>query len=279
MENEAMTTTATLIAHAGARKVSRADLATIPAPLALGRIHRPIPHADLVAGLSDAVQSRDLEIVREDFAVQDGSCKGNTVPGALIFGVMELRPHRSDLNGYVRDGMTFALGFRSGNNQAMRLQLAAGTRVFVCDNLAFSADTIALSKKHTSRLDLTGALGEGIDRYLVKQTAAVDRIDAAAQRKLPDEAAKALMFDTFLGGYIPTRYLAEVNANYFEPTPEMTDCHGRTLWSLHNAFTRVLSPVAEERDGQTVRVERFAARSKFEATVRLGKLLEIAATN
>lgn len=257
-----------LSAHGrGSRLVTRAELETIPMPVALGAIHKPIPHFELVRTLAEVIEAHDLKITREQYAVQDSSSRGVPVPGALLFGVFEVSS--SGLMRWSREGMSFALGFRSGNNLKMTLQLAAGVRVFVCDNLAFNGDLVALQKRHTIGLDLRAEIVRGVERYLVQQIKAVDQIDRATAIKLGDARAKEIIYDTFLRGVLPLRFLPEVHANFFEPAPEWTDCHGRTLWGLHNAFTRVLAPT--DVDGQ--RVERIPPRSKFEATAELGKLL------
>ena len=44
---------------------------------------------------------------------------------------------------------TAALGLRTSNNKTMSIQLCAGLSVFVCDNLVFRGDLIALNRKHT----------------------------------------------------------------------------------------------------------------------------------
>lgn len=265
---------ARLVAHRGAKIVARAELARIPAPPSLGRIHKPIPHHELVATLHDALGEHGLTVTREQYAVQDGAKGGVEVPSALLFGTLEVRG--DSFRGLERAGQGFALGVRSGNNKKMPLELAAGARVFVCDNLAFTAEMIALQKRHTKGLDLRAELIEGVGRYVVKQMEAVKLTDGARAKRLQDVTAKAIMLDTFAAGVLPVRFLPEVVTNYFEPKPEMTDCQGKTLWSLHNAFTRILAPVAEEVNG--VRVERIAPRSKFAATVALGKVLELAGT-
>jgi hypothetical protein len=50
------------------------------------------------------------------------------------------------------EDMTWAVGIRNAMDKSMCIGLMAGTRVFVCDNLAFSSDGVVIKRKHTGRL-------------------------------------------------------------------------------------------------------------------------------
>src|SRR5207245_7555427 len=77
---------------------------------------------------------------------------------SVLFGVLQLA------YGETGDGIA-ALGLRTGNNKTMSLQICAGYRVFVCDNLAFRGDLIALKRKHTSGLNLKEELTLSVLRF------------------------------------------------------------------------------------------------------------------
>ena len=66
--------------------------------------------------------------------------------------------------GETQDGRA-ALGLRTANNKTMSIQLCAGLSVFVCDNLAFRGDMIALRRKHTSGLNLRVELAGAVLRF------------------------------------------------------------------------------------------------------------------
>src|SRR2546428_682024 len=123
----------TLVAHCGAEKVTRKDLEAIAAPNPTAS-WKPIRHADLVAAIETELARRDLGIRQESFAVQRG--------GALLFGVFDLA--WLDSGEYAA-----AIGLRTSNDKTMSIQIAVGLRVFVCDNMAFAGDLIALKRKHT----------------------------------------------------------------------------------------------------------------------------------
>src|SRR5216683_1154408 len=58
-----------------------------------------------------------------------------------------------------------AMGIRTSNNKTMSIQICAGLSVFVCDNLVFRGDLIALNRKHTAGLHLRTELNHAILRF------------------------------------------------------------------------------------------------------------------
>jgi hypothetical protein len=240
---------------------TRDGLAALPEPVSLGRMHRPIHHARLVDALTAEVDRRGFNILRESFALG----KKETA----IFGVMDLEPKDGvtpEMIGRASVAMspdrTLSLGFRSGNDRSMAIKLVAGTRVFVCDNLALMGDVIAMKRMHTTGLDLADALGSGFDKF-VAQTEILDaHIERLADSKISDDAARSIGFAVFAQGIVPSRLLDDVNRFYFKPTDDMTDCTPRSLWGLHNAFTRAMHDLTPVR--------------QMSATVALGKYFGMA---
>src|SRR5206468_11736825 len=89
-------------------------------------------------------------IRKETFAVQRD--------GARLFAVLDLSIESSEES-------CAAMGIRTANDRSMALEIAVGVKVFVCDNLAFSGDLIALRRKHTAKFDLNADLSRAVDRY------------------------------------------------------------------------------------------------------------------
>src|SRR5689334_4123229 len=96
---------------------------------------KPIPHIELVESLERVLRQQQIAISQEKFAIRRD--------GSALFGVLNLAYSESE------DG-TAALGLRTSNDKTMSIQICAGLTVFVCDNLAFRGDLIALRRKHTS---------------------------------------------------------------------------------------------------------------------------------
>jgi hypothetical protein len=148
--------------------------------------------------------------------------------GAVLFGVLQLA------YGETGDGIA-ALGLRTGNNKTMSLQICAGLSVFVCDNLVFRGDMIALKRKHTSGLNLREEMVLAVLRFQEHFGRLTDEIVGLKQRALADIEARALIHDAFTTGLMPVRFLPGVSKAYFEPP--LPEFQPRNAWSLHNAFT------------------------------------------
>ena len=239
----------------GKNVVDRADLAAMPAPESRGRMHHPVAHVAVVEAIEQAARDRGLGITREEFALLRG--------GDMVFGVFDF--HALGAGGdtsVVNNGESgMSLGFRGSNDRQMALQMVAGRRVFVCDNLAFSGDMFAMRRKHTSGLDLAEEIGDGLDRYLTHSVRLSNQIERLRSNPLHDHDAKRIIFDAFADKVLPVTHFPRVVTNYFAPTEGMVDCQPRNRWGLHNAFTRSIAMMSREK--------------RFERTTLLGKFFEI----
>jgi hypothetical protein len=208
-----------LLSHVDTDLVSRAELRAPPA-LEPTRTFKPIPHIELVDMLELVLNQNQIRIEEERFALRRD--------GSVLFGVLQLA------YGMTSDGRA-ALGLRTPNNKTMSIQLCAGLSVFVCDNLAFRGDMIALKRKHTSSLNLRVELAGAVLRFQEHFGRLAGEVERLKERMLADIEAKALIHDTFASGLMPVRFLPNVSQGYFEP--ELPEFEPRTAWRLHNAFT------------------------------------------
>src|SRR3989442_11572754 len=208
-----------LISHVDTDIVTRAELQGIQTPDPTST-WRPIPHVELVETLDTVLKQEHMEIREEQFASRRD--------GSVLFAVLQLA------YGETGDGIA-ALGLRTGNNKSMSLQICAGLSVFVCDNLAFRGDLIALKRKHTSGLILREELTLAVIRFQEHFGRLVGEIQDLKKRALGDIEAKALIHDVFAEGLMPVRLLPDVSRAYFEP--QLAEFEPRNAWSLHNAFT------------------------------------------
>lgn len=199
--------------------VTRAQLLAIPAPEPTGT-WKPVPHYELVDTLESTLAQNQIHIEREQFALRRD--------GAVLFGVLELT------YGDSPDGMA-ALGLRTANDKSLSIQICAGLAVFVCDNLVFRGDLIALRRKHTSGLRLREELAGAVLRFQEHFNRLTGEVTTLKHREVADIEAKALIHDVFARGMMPLRLLPAASRAYFQPT--VPDFEPRTAWSLHNAFT------------------------------------------
>jgi len=210
---------ATLISHVDTDLVTRAQILSVPSPEHTATF-RPVTHYELIDMLDRVLNQQSIHIRQEQFALRRD--------GAVLFGVLQLAYGESG------DGVA-ALGLRTGNNKTMSLQICAGLSVFVCDNLAFRGDLIALKRKHTSGLNLRVELAEAVIRFEDHFGRLTAEVASLKERWLADLEAKAMIHDVFAQGLMPVRFLPDVSKAYFEP--QLPAFEPRNAWSLHNAFT------------------------------------------
>jgi hypothetical protein len=230
----------TLVAHCGARKVTRDELRELPLPEAT-KTHQPLPHFGIVEVLEEALSFRHLRVVKDEYAVSQDGLK--------MFGVMDLDA--------AFEGGRFSIGLRNSNDKSMRLALTAGYRVFVCDNMAFSGDFSPLLHKHTSRLNLTDSIAVAVDRIHRGFDSIGNQIKLMREYGLTDNDARLIIYRAFVERVlkgVPRQLMPAVHANYFDPGHE--DFRSRNLWSLSNAFTSAFKSLGPLK--------------QFEATAKLG---------
>jgi hypothetical protein len=112
-------------------------------------------------------------------------------------------------------------------------------RTFICDNLAFRGDFMAVSRKHSKTLEaeLQDVLAVGVDRVQRQFEPMLAQVDAWRNHQLADIAAKEVIYDAFVRETIdaPKHLMREVDSLYFQPKYEAFQ--PRTVYSLQNAFT------------------------------------------
>ena len=211
----------TLISHVDTDLVTREQLALVQTPDAT-RSFKPVPHIELIETLEHVLTLNQITIRKEQFALRRD--------GATLFGVLQLAYQDTP------DGMA-AVGLRTSNNRSMSIQICAGLSVFVCDNMVFRGDLIALNRKHTAGLHLRTEINHAVLRFQDHFGKLTGEIVSLKGRDLSDMQAKAVLHDVFTQGILPIRLLPDASNLYFEPFVD--EFRPRNAWSLHNAFTAV----------------------------------------
>jgi Domain of unknown function (DUF932) len=222
-----------LVAHAGAEYIDREGLKTLETPEPT-ESWTPIPHYDLVQALEGQLRARGIAIVKEQFAVQK----------AKLFGLI-------DTDYAVDEEGCASLGIRTANDKSLALQLAIGKRIFICDNMAFHGDLIALRRKHTGNLDLHKEFAEGIGRYVREYPKLQENITWWKERVVSKERGKQLMYDIFRQKIVPTRLFHPAAADW-------EAAEDKTMWRLQNCVSnhiKVLKPAPAFTS--TLKLSRF----------------------
>jgi hypothetical protein len=211
-----------LVVHAGGHHVGRDDLDSHPLPAAT-LTHQPVPHSRVLDLVEQTILQSGLPITDSSFALAN---KGNR-----MFGVLTLA-----------GGTDYAtvIGIRNSHDKSFPVSFCLGSRVFVCDNLAFSAEVVVRTK-HSRWVEerLPRLVNEGVATLIDKRGQQAKRIEAykaTEVRGLPH--LHDLVLRTYRSGAMPAAAIAPVLREYDSPRHE--EFAQPTLWSYFNCVTEIL---------------------------------------
>jgi uncharacterized protein DUF932 len=214
---------ATLVVHRGGWEATKADLAAVPVPEPTNSYH-PVPYGRFI-------EEVELHVPRFGLTVQS-SAFALAREGGQMFGVLTC------VNGKPTTDYALAIGARNSYDRSLAVGLTLGSRVFCCDNLAFSGE-VTMHRKHT--VNVFRDLPDLIYRMLSQVSSMRERTDgeiaAMKVRELPPAHAHHLMVEAVKAGVMPASRLPKVIEAWEEPQHE--EFAPRTAWSLFNAFTEV----------------------------------------
>lgn len=229
-----------LMLHAGAQAASREQVEESPTPHATDT-HFPIPHAQLLETVGDHITRAGYAIEREEYGLFGENSE-------RMFGVWALR------NGTAHDDYQMTLGLRNSHDKTFSAGMAVGSRVFVCDNLAFSAE-IVIARKHTRWIlrDLDRLVLDGIGRVGDARRSQEARIESYKSTGLVDSEVHDLLVRAVDGKVMANSYIPKVLNEWRNPRhPEFED---RNAWSLFNGFTEVFKGTnPQDLTGRTTRL-------------------------
>jgi hypothetical protein len=213
----------TLVVHRGGWEATKADLASVPVPEPTPSYH-PVPYGRFV-------EEVELHVPRFGLKVESGAF-ALAREGKQMFGVLTCT------NGHNASDYALAIGVRNSYDRSLSVGLVAGTRVFCCDNLAFSGE-VKMQRRHT--VNVFSDLPDLIYRMLSQVSTMRSRIDGEIEemkvRELPPAHAHHLMVEAIRANVVPASRLPLVLEAWEEP--EHDEFTPRTAWSLFNAFSEV----------------------------------------
>src|SRR3990167_4841085 len=124
-----------LMLHSGARIVTLEEAANVPLPEKTDS-YTPLSHYDMITTVKTLTEKLVGETGSPSLALHK--------KGRQLFGII---PVAGDEAG----GWQFTVGFRNSYDKSMAAGICFGSRVFVCDNLAFAGEVVIL-RKHTTHI-------------------------------------------------------------------------------------------------------------------------------
>lgn len=229
----------TLILHKGARQVEREELDAVEAPPPT-ETWFPLRHSQVLSTVERTLGDAGFTITRSQLGLSQDN--------ARFFGTL-------DLGTPITEGVSLTVGVRNSTDKTFPIGLCAGSRVFVCDNLAFSAE-IYVAKKHTRFGE--ARFNEGISTAVRTLTSyrevEAKRIEVYREAPLTETDAAACLLHGFEEGILSTRTLPVAIEEWRKPSQQ--DFEPRTAWSLFNAITAAL----KERQGNPAQFASLTMR-------------------
>ena len=239
---------ANLMLHAGGKLCSYDELQQIPTPPPEGRWH-PVSHVrvlDTVTGTLTAagyeIKDRKLAVARE---------------GQRFFGTL-------DLSTPLACGVSLAVGVRNSIDKSFPLGFYAGSRVFVCDNLAFRSELL-VKRKHTrfGEMRFGNQIAAAVQSLTSFKEAERIRIKRMMETDLTEDQCYAMILRAFERSIIASTVIGKVLTAWKSGEIDYGTGDESTVWKLLNCFTTVLGSRAvrnpTEYAGQTIRLNALLA--------------------
>lgn len=210
-----------LMLHRGAQEIEFDRLRALQTPVATSS-HVPLPHFELVNMVKYALGYYGHEITDEHYGI--------TEDGNRFFGALSLRSE----GGLYTD----LLGLRNSHDKTMPIGIAFGSRVFVCDNMAFIGDTV-VKRKHTakSKHDLPALIAEIVEPLRAQREAQHVCFERYRTTALDDLLADHAIMNMYRRGVIGIQKVDAVLGQWENPAH---DWGPKSAWRLFNGVTHVL---------------------------------------
>lgn len=228
-----------MMLHCGGVEKTYEELREMPTPMGATPRHFPVPYHMFVDEVRGAVAYAGMRIATETYAL--------AARGQHFFGLVAVA------NGDQEKELV--IGMRSSHNRTLPLSLAVGGRVFVCDNLAFSAEFVLATRSTPKVLQRLPMLAiEGVKSMVPYKRIIHDEMEGWKADRLADFAAERLMIAAMRTGVMPPRMLPRWVEEYDHPTAaEHVELAGTKL-GLYNAATAAIRHNPDSKRGANLNI-------------------------
>jgi hypothetical protein len=150
------------------------------------------------------------------------------------------------------------VGLRNSHDKRFPVGVSLGSVVFVCDNCAFSGDSV-IRTKHSAKLKtrLPGLIGEIIEPLAIQREKQHRQLERYRATPLTDDRADQAIMQMYRSQVIGVQKIADVLRQWEKPTCDWGEKSG---WRLFNAATFVLTGFGvrvSENPGATVDLHKI----------------------
>jgi len=228
----------TLMLHAGAQAIDYDGLRQLTTPDPTDT-HVPIPHHRVVDLVRYSLGFHGHSVVDE--------AHGVTEDGMRYFGLLSLKSPYGDY--------TDTVGLRNSHDRKFPVGIGFGSKVFVCDNLAFIAEQV-IRRKHTAnaKRDLPGLVAQLVEPLAEQRQRQALTFDRYKATVLTDELADHVILEMYRQDVINVQRIPDVLKEW--ETPSFEEFQERNAWRLFNAATFALIGKVVENTGLTPRLHK-----------------------
>lgn len=208
-------------------------------PEAAGSKWMGVRHGDLINGIEQQLQYRNINTTEKHFSVDES--------GASLIGYFNITS--DDLPTI--DGQKYMLGVRHSNDMRHPITLSIGTTITICHNGVITGEYI-LRRKHTKNLDLEQELFGAIrtvSEMLPRVSVGINML-----RETPLDDYERVLVSGARNRLYPWSWIGKIDSEYRNPSennPECIDFHG-TKWGVYNAFNYIMREATPERQASSL---------------------------
>jgi hypothetical protein len=221
-----------LILHRGAKAVTLEELAALPIPKPMGSRHLVRPFHEDVNLLQNLLQQFNNQIVEQRYGV----LFKDEMP-SRFFGFMTVTGDSFSRN----NEFSVQIGIRGSYDQSIARKIGIGSRVFVCDNLAMSAE-VSFAARQTTGSDkrvLNGLFTIVRDELPQFSQRQLRKFELMKSTPIYHQNAAFLLTTMMLQNVITPTQMKEAATEWWRESEF-------TQWTLYNAVTSALKSAGEE---------------------------------
>jgi hypothetical protein len=207
-----------LLLHCGAFSTTYDDLLQVKLP-EITSTYEPIPHHEIVDTVLSTATDSGLTVKRSQYGLNKS--------GTRMFGAI-------DFEQTSHPDYRWSIGFRNSHNKSMSAGICAGSRVMVCDNMAFSGE-FSFTKRHIPRNGFLHYIQQtfiGLPEQLENLQKNLERLKMEG---LSEDAARLIVFGAAENNIIASSEVVPIWFEFQEPRhPEFQE---PTKFNLLMAFT------------------------------------------
>lgn len=214
-----------LVLHTGANTATLEEVLAAPVPEGTDT-WKPIGHGVILQETIESMNRLGLRVEDAAYSLTKG--------GNRFFGLLEMA-------GENKNGYGLIVGLRNSVDKTFPASVCTGSRVFVCDNLAFSAEVV-IKRRHTAHIlrDLPACVARAIGQIGELAQRQEKRLEAYKATKLSSQEVNDFLVKSIQNKALPGSLIMAVREQFDNPKHEEHNEHGDSAWKLFNGYTEAL---------------------------------------